>query len=74
VGPEGVSIASLTIHRVVSEAIAKSALTKEARSKIDLLGHVFVVGKYFAKARKVAGRSAVAANARGAQKLRLVPE
>jgi hypothetical protein len=69
-----VSIASPTIHRVVSDTIAKTKPIKEARSSMDLLGHGFTVGKYLANVRKVAGRSPVAANARGAQKLRLAPE
>jgi len=59
---------------VVSETIAKSKPIEEARSSIDLLGHRFTVGKYLANVRNVAGRSAVAANAIGAQKLRLAPE
>jgi hypothetical protein len=59
---------------VVNEAIAKSKPIEEARSSIDLLGHRFTVGKYLANVRKVAGRSPVAANAIGAQKLRLAPE
>jgi multidrug efflux pump subunit AcrB len=72
--PEGVKIASFTIHRVVSEMIAKSRPTAEARTNTHLVGHGFGVGKYLAKARKVAGRRPAAANARGAQKLRLAPE
>jgi len=69
-----VSVASLTIHRVVSEMIAKSKPIEEVRSRILLVGHRFEVGKYLAKARNVAGRRPVAANAKGAQKLKLAPE
>jgi hypothetical protein len=59
---------------VVRETVAKSKPIEEARSNIELLGHRLTVGKYLANVRKVAGRSPVAANAIGAQKLRLAPE
>jgi hypothetical protein len=69
-----VIVASLTIHRVVSEVIAKSKPIEEVRIRIHLVGQRFEVGKYLAKGRKVAGRRPVDANANGAQKLKLAPE
>jgi hypothetical protein len=57
-------ITSFRINRVVRDSPAKTTPSERLNRRIHFAKPVVGVGKYWAKARKVAGRRLVAANAK----------